>query len=267
VDESPSCEIDLTGRVAVVTGGGRGIGRAIALALAGCGAPVAVVARTEGQLAETVERIEHAGGRATAAPADASDPSAVQRMVAEVEKTLGPVEILVNCAGVSGPIGPTWETDPEDWWTCLEVNLRGPMLCSRAVLPSMIARRSGRIVNVASGAGTQAIAYLSAYVVSKTALIRLTENLDREAREYGIRLFAIEPGTVRTTMTDSALESEQGRKWLPWMRDVFEQRSDVPPDRAGRLVALLASGRADALSGRFLTIYDDIPGMVEQIDP
>lgn len=153
--------------------------------------------------------------------AEVSDPEAVMRMVRESEQALGPIELLVNNAGVPGPIGPIAETDPGDWWRCQEVNLRGPMLCSSAVLPGMISRRRGRIVNIASGAGTTAIPYLSAYVVSKTALIRLTEILAADVAEFGVRAFAIEPGTVRTDMAEFALESsEEGRRWMPWFRDI-----------------------------------------------
>ena len=165
---------DLTGEVAIVTGGGRGIGRAIAVALAKAGASVAVVAGSEDQLAETVREITELGSRAISIAADVSHPDAVQKMMVEVEKSLGSVDLLVNNAGLAGPIGPTWETAPDAWWRCLEVNLRGPMLCSQAVLPGMIARGDGRIVNVASGAGTFAIPYLGAYVTSKTALIKFT---------------------------------------------------------------------------------------------
>jgi NAD(P)-dependent dehydrogenase (short-subunit alcohol dehydrogenase family) len=184
-------------------------------------------------------------------------------MVREVERSLGPVDLLVNNAGSAGPIRPVAQTDPDEWWRCQEVNLRGPLLCTRAVLPGMIARRRGRIVNVASGAGTQAIPYLSAYVVSKTALIRLTEVLAAEVAGKGVSVFAIEPGTVRTAMADIALGSEDGRRWMPWFREIFEQGMDVPPDRAAGLVTLLASGRADALSGRFFTVHDDVIGLVE----
>ena len=213
----------LTGQVAIVTGGGRGIGKAIALALAKAGCSVAVVARSEDQLAETVRQITQLGSRAISVTADVSDPGAVERMVREVESSLGPVDLLVNNAGLAGPIGPTWETDPDDWWRCLEVNLRGPMLCARAVLPGMIARGGGRIVNVASGAGTFAIPYLGAYVTSKTALIRFTEILALETAPHGIKVFAIEPGTVRTSMAEYALESEEGRRWMPWFGEIFKQ--------------------------------------------
>jgi NAD(P)-dependent dehydrogenase (short-subunit alcohol dehydrogenase family) len=255
---------DLDGPVAIVTGGGRGIGKAIALGLAKAGCSVAVIARSVDQLAETSRKIEDTGSRSVSITADVSDPASVEAMVLQVEESLGSVDLLVNNAGLPGPIGPTWETDPDDWWRCLEVNLRGPMLCSRAVLSGMIARGGGRIVNVASGAGTFAIPYLGAYVTSKTALIRFTEILALEARSHGIKVFAIEPGTVRTNMVDSVLDSEEGQRWLPWLGDIFKRGDDVPTDQAADLVVLLASGRADALSGRFFTIKDDVVGLAER---
>jgi NAD(P)-dependent dehydrogenase (short-subunit alcohol dehydrogenase family) len=256
--------INLAGQVAIITGGGRGIGRAIAVGLASAGASVAIVARSGDQLAETVRQITELGLCAIAVAADVSDPAAVQRMVKEVERSLGRVDLLVNNAGLAGPIGPTWETDPDDWWRCLEVNLRGPMLCSRAVLPGMISRGGGRIVNVASGAGTFAVPYLGAYATSKTAMIRFTEIIAPEAGHHGVKLFAIEPGTVRTAMAEYALKSEEGKRWLPWLDEVFMRGEDVPPARAADLVIMLASGRADALSGRFFTIKDDVVGLVER---
>jgi NAD(P)-dependent dehydrogenase (short-subunit alcohol dehydrogenase family) len=265
MDHDPTGDIDLTGQVAIVTGGGRGIGRAIAIGLASASASVGVVARSEDQITESAGQIAEVGGWAIAVPADVSDPEAVEQMVQEVERVLGPVDLLVNNAGLAGPIGPTWEADPDEWWRCMEVNLRGPMLCSRAVLPGMISRGVGRIVNVASGAGTFAIPYLGAYVTSKTALIRLTEILAAEAAEHGVKVFSIEPGTVRTDMAEYALGSEEGRRWMPWFRDNFEQGRGVPPDHAVRLVILLASGRADALSGRFFTVADDVIELAEQI--
>jgi NAD(P)-dependent dehydrogenase (short-subunit alcohol dehydrogenase family) len=255
---------NLTGQVAIVTGGGRGIGRAIALGLAKAGATVAVVARSEDQLAESVTEITRLGARAISITADVSDPAAVQKMVVEIEGTLGAVNLLVNNAGLAGPIGPTWETDPDDWWRCLEVNLRGPMLCSRAVLPGMIARGGGRIVNVASGAGAFAIPYLGAYVTSKTALIRFTEILALETAPHEVKVFAIEPGTVRTSMAEHALELEEGKQWLPWFTEVFKRGEDVQPTVAADLVLFLASGRADALSGRFFTIEDDVGDLAER---
>jgi NAD(P)-dependent dehydrogenase (short-subunit alcohol dehydrogenase family) len=128
----------------------------------------------------------------------------------------------------------------------------------------MLARRRGRIVNVASGAGTRAIPHLSAYITSKAAVIRLTENLAAEVQAQGLSVFAIQPGTVRTAMAEAVLNSAEARRWLPWFADVFERGQDVPPERAGELVVLLASGRADALSGRFLAVEWDVEGLVRR---
>lgn len=125
----------------VVTGGGRGLGRAFARALAAGGAAVAVVARSAADLAETVALVERSGGVAHAFPADVTDAAAIEGCLAEIERRLGPVDLLVNNAGVLGPLGPIAETDIADWWQALDVNLRGPLLCTRAALRGMIARR------------------------------------------------------------------------------------------------------------------------------
>src|SRR5205807_4095835 len=172
-----------------------GIGQGIALGLAKAGMRVAVTARSADQLAETVDL---AGGNAIAHAADMADPAAVRAMVREIEQRLGTIDLLVNNAGTGGPFGPLWENDPDTWWRCLEVNLRGPFLCCREVLPGMIRRGGGRIVNVASGAGTYAIPDMSAYVASKTALIRLSEQLALEAGPFGVKVFAIRPGVARS---------------------------------------------------------------------
>jgi NAD(P)-dependent dehydrogenase (short-subunit alcohol dehydrogenase family) len=258
--------IHLEGQVAFVTGGGRGLGRAFAETLAAAGAAVAVVARSASQVEETAADIVARGGSALALAVDVSDPAAVERAVQSVERELGPVDLLVNNAGVTGPIGPITETDPEQWWRCLEINLRGPFLCARGVLAGMIARGRGRIINVASGAGALPVPYLCAYVTSKAALIRFTENLALETREQGIRVFAIHPGTVRTAMVTEGIDSPAGRQWLPWFRDAVEQGQHVPPERAARLVLQLASGRADALTGRFLTIHQDLDALIARAE-
>jgi NAD(P)-dependent dehydrogenase (short-subunit alcohol dehydrogenase family) len=257
---------ELQGQVAMVTGAGRGLGRATALALARAGARVGVVARSEAQLAETVRGVTEAGGQAWAVVADVSDAVAVERMAREVERALGPVDLLVNNAGTMGPLGPIWEADPGDWWHSLEVNLRGPYLCSRALLPGMLERRHGRIINVATSAATVAVAHMGAYVIAKTALIRFTENLAAELLNSGVSVFAISPGTVRTAMSKYVLESEAGKKWLPWFRKLFDRGRDVPAEKAAQLVVQLASGRADALSGRFIDISDDLEKLLERLE-
>ena len=257
---------ELRGQVAIVTGAGRGLGRAMAVALARAGAHVGAVARSEEQLAETVGSVREAGGNALAVVADVSDGASVQRMALAVERTLGPVDLLVNNAATIGPLGPMWDADAVEWWHSLEVNLLGPYLCSRALLPGMIARRRGRIINVSTGAATVAVAYMGAYVIAKTALIRLTENLAAELIDSGVYAFAIDPGTVRTAMTGQVLESEAGKKWLPWFRKLFDRGRDVPAGKPAQLIVQLASGRADALSGRFLSLSDDLAKLEEALE-
>jgi NAD(P)-dependent dehydrogenase (short-subunit alcohol dehydrogenase family) len=227
---------------------------------------VAVIARTASQIEETASAIAAAGGTALPFPADVRDLAALREVTAETQRRLGPIDFLLNNAGMAAPFGPLAEVDAEEWWRCLEVNLRGPMLCSRLVLPGMMARGRGRIVNVASGAGTAAIPNLSAYVVSKSALIRLSECLAAEARASGVCVFAVQPGTVRTAMAEQALSSEAGRRWLPWFQDYFDQGRDVPPEVAARLVLFLASGRGDALSGRFLDACADYARLAQEAE-
>ena len=161
--------VRLEGQVALVTGAGRGIGRAIALALSDAGAAVAVCARSEEEVSGVAGQIEGRGRHALAVRCDVTDRREVG-MAAAVEDAIGPVDLLVNNAGQFGLVGPLAATDPDQWWRALEVNLRGPLYCTRAVLPGMLARGHGRIVNVCSGVGLAAIPMLSAYVVSKTAL-------------------------------------------------------------------------------------------------
>ena len=245
-------------KVAVITGGGRGIGRAIAQTLAEAGAAVAVLARTESEIAETVRIVEGQGGRARALTVDVTDGAAVQEAMRNVEESLGPVDLLVNNAGAVQPFGPFWENDPEEWWRSLEVNLRGAVLCSRAALPGMVSRKRGWIINVSSGAGVVGSPYYSSYVTSKTALVRFSECLALECKPHGIAVFAISPGTVRTRMSEYSLNSAEGQKWLPWFRKIFDEKINVTADRPAQLVLELSSGRFDALSGCMISIFDDL---------
>ncbi len=264
---------NLAGQVALVTGGGRGLGRAYARALAKAGAAVAITARTEPELVEVVRLIEENGSRALAIPADVTNPDAVARMVAAVEQQLGPVDLLVNNAGILRAIGLVAEVEEDAWWRELAVNLRGPFLCAKAVLPGMVARGSGRIINLASGAGLNPVVRGSAYGVSKAALIRLSETLAAETKEQGIAVFAIDPGTVRTPMNDYMLTAEDVRQRAPgiqqWFQQVYAEGRDTPIERSVDLVLSLASGKADVLSGRFISIKDDLDELVrraEEID-
>jgi NAD(P)-dependent dehydrogenase (short-subunit alcohol dehydrogenase family) len=255
----------LKDQVALVTGGGRGIGRAIAQSLAAAGAAVAVTSRSADELNETVRVIEKDGGRAVAYAADVTDATQIQPTVTAIEASLGPIDVLVNNAGSLGPLKPLLETEVSDWWRAIEVNLLGPLLCTRLVLPGMVSRRRGRIINVSSGGGTMAIPFFSSYVCGKTAVIRFTECLAIETKPYGIAVFSISPGTVRTAMSEYSLNSPEGKKWLPWFKRIFDEGLVVPPERPAELVLELASGRADSLSGRFLSIYDDLGELLKSV--
>jgi NAD(P)-dependent dehydrogenase (short-subunit alcohol dehydrogenase family) len=255
-------------QVALVTGGGRGFGRAFALALARDGWRVAVASRSRDELDATIALLRAAGTGTIAIPTDVTDEAGVRAMVAATESQLGPIDLLVNNAGAGPPFGPTWEVDTSEWWRNLEVNLRGPLLCCHAVLPGMIRRGRGRIINVASGAGTVSIPYMSAYVTAKAALIRLTEVLAGELRPHGVAVFAIQPGTVRTAMAESLIQSEAGRRWLPWFQQIFDEHRDDSTGPGEELVLYLASGQADALSGRFFQAPgapNDLTGRTEEI--
>ena len=218
-------DTNLSGQVALVTGGGRGIGRALALGLAAAGAAVAVSARTEAQLAETVDLITKSGGRAAV-----SDRVAVEEMVTGVEDELGPIDLLVNNAGVPGAPGRDWEADPDRWWRVIEINVRGPFLCSWAVVPGMIKRRRGRIVNISSSSAYQSNPYLSSYPASKAALTNMSRSLADATREYGVSVFAYCPGLVRTEMTDfmeGSPELPEGYCQVKWNSRVLEAKSVV----------------------------------------
>jgi NAD(P)-dependent dehydrogenase (short-subunit alcohol dehydrogenase family) len=251
----------LDGQVALVTGAGRGIGRAIALALSDAGAAVAVCARSQDDVTGVAGEIAERGGHALAVRCDVTDRQEVEGMAAAVEEALGPVDLVVNNAGQFGPVGPLAATDPDQWWQTLEVNLRGPLYCTRAALPGMLARGHGRIVNVSSGVGFAAIPMLSAYVVSKTALYRLSENLAAETRGRGVMVFAIDPGLVRTAISESALSCGEP-SIEQWFTDAFANQEDVSPESAATLVVYLASGAADVLSGRNIDVSGDVAQMV-----
>lgn len=253
----------LKGHVAVVTGAGRGIGRAIATTLAAQGASVALIARHEAELQESCAEIAGRGGRSKSYVADVTDIAEIGIAIQQIEESLGAVDLLVNNAGVLQPVGPFWETHLNDWLRCLDVNLRGVAICSHAVMAGMVSRKRGRIVNVSSGAGLgMGLDYMSAYVTSKTAVLRFTECIASEGKQHGVFAFTISPGPVRTAMGEFALNSPEGEKWLPWYSKIYEEGRDFPPERAAELVAKLATGAADALSGRYFAVTDDVDAMV-----
>lgn len=249
-------KIDLSGQVAVVTGGSRGIGREIALHLAKAGVKVAVTARDKGKLASVAKEIEARESAGLAVEMEVTDRESVEAAIRKVEQSLGPVDLLVNNAGISGPKGHLWEVDPEDWWKVLEVNVRGVMLCTRAVLPGMLERGRGRIINMGSNAGIFPFPEVSAYCTSKAALLRFTDTVAADLEDRGIPIFAVSPGLVLTDMTEDLKKKE-----------VFAAADWTPIERIAELSVYLASGKADVLTGRYIHARsDDIEKLVRDAE-
>jgi 3-oxoacyl-[acyl-carrier protein] reductase len=234
---------ELRDRVALVTGGGRGIGRGIALELAAAGMRVAVTARTRDEVEATAAEID-----GLAVTGDVSDRVSVEKMVGETERELGPIDLLVANAGISPDEPSAWELKPEEWWRVLEVNVLGVYLCCRAVIPGMLERGRGRIVITGSGAAYLPRSRSTAYSSSKAAAVRFGETLAAQLEDR-IPVFPISPGLVRTEMTEGRFADD-----APW----------TPPESAPRLVRALASGRFDRLSGRYLHAEHDPPEELER---
>ena len=241
---------DLTGTVALVTGGGRGIGFNTARELTEAGARVAITARSSDQLDQAASELG-----ALAVAGDISREDDVARMVDETERSLGPIDLLIANAGIGGADAPTAESNPGEWWHVYEVNVLGTYLCCRAVLPAMLARGEGRVVIVGSGASYLPIRGSGLggnYAASKAAVGRFGEYLAAEVGPRGVAVFVISPGLVQTEMTSPSAGPD-----APW----------TPPDLAPQLIRVLASGRADRLAGRYLHAeHDDIEALIGRAD-
>jgi NAD(P)-dependent dehydrogenase (short-subunit alcohol dehydrogenase family) len=254
-----SLAVDLTGRVAVVTGGGRGIGAAIARGLAAAGARVVVSARSGGQLDGVVAEIAAAGRDARAVVCDVTDPESVSRLLGEAETELGPVEILVNNAGVSSS-APLRSVELAEWNRLMAVNATGTFLCTRAFLPGMVANGWGRVINVASVAGRAGAAYISAYAASKHAVIGFTRSVAAEVAAKGVTVNALCPGYVETPMTDESVErivaktglsQEEARGRITAMNP---QGRLIEPDEVAFLAVALCDPRARGINGQAIGV-------------
>lgn len=239
--------------MALVTGAGRGIGRVVAETLATKGFHVGLASRTRRELEEAQAAIMRQGGSATVLCGDTSDPAQVEAVVDSLRQGAGPIDLLVNNAGVSGNAVRFLEDDASSWWETIVVNLRSPALMLHTVLPEMCKRQRGRVINLNSLQASAVSERASiAYGVSKAGLCRLTESVAREVKRDGISLFDVSPGLVRTSMTANRpdLEALPTAAWSS-------------PQRAADLVAELATGRYDALTGRFLRVGDDLEALLE----
>lgn len=246
---------DLSGQVGIVTGAGRGIGRAVAVRLASMGMAVALVARTPDQLDETASECEAAGGHAIPLAFDVVDASAFESAVADIEARLGPTDLLVSNAGTPGPETPLWEAGYDAWWRPVQVNLGGAMAGASAVLRGMVARNRGRLVHMNSLVGTRDDPQYGSYAVSKAAMFRLGGTLAASLAGTGVVVIDVSPGLVHTAIADA----------IPMFADVPDE-DWTPPDKVASLVADIARGRYDALSGRFIHANDDPEQLLDRID-
>ena len=247
----------LEGRVAVVTGGGRGIGAATAVALAQTGASVAVLARSQEEVGTVAALLASHGARSLAVAADVADPAAVTRAFMKIANTLGPIDVLINNAGVVAPLGPTVRIDPEAWQAAVAINLAGPFSCIKAVLPGMLARRWGRIVNVSTGAaaGTGMI-HANAYSVSKAGLEMLTINLATELAESGVTINAVRPGGVDTSMQTQIRTGDPakiGAALVGRFQAAYASGRLLPAERPAQLIVRLI---AQDTTGEIIDISD-----------
>ncbi|NJN18985.1 MAG: SDR family oxidoreductase [Oscillochloris sp.] len=248
----------LSGRVALVTGGGRGIGQGTALALARLGAAVALMARSGDQIMTVAELIGANGGRAAAFPGDVGNYADVEVVVGAVEHSLGPIDILINNAAIVEPIAPVAEVDPAAWARLQQINLIGAFHCIRAVLPGMLERGWGRIVNISSGAATgSGLSHGSAYSVSKAGLDMLARATAAETGARGVAVCSIYPGIVDTAMQADirAVPQERaGEVTYQRFRDFHEQKMLNTIDAVGELIAAAALA---GFNGEILDVRGD----------
>ncbi len=247
--------------VALVTGASRGIGRAIAERLASAGMKVAVAARTEDEIKDVAQTIS-----GYPLVLDVTDREAVARTVATVENEVGAIDLLVNNAGIIESGGPAWERDAAEWWRVFEVNVLGPFLLMQAVIPRMIERQRGRVINLGSQSAHSKVdesPTYSAYMGSKAALSRMTEAIAYDARPHEVFVFAMRPGSIRTAMVEKQL------------KEMGDAANDIPesiwtsPETAGEIVAFIATGALDALSGRHIDArvgdWRSLPDRIDEI--
>ncbi len=249
----------LKGKNVLITGAGRGVGKRLALGFAQAGARVGLLARSPGELDLAKLEIEQAAGNALRLRADVRDLEELTAAVDRMRVVFGGVDVLVAAAGVQGPIGPLLSTKPKAWSETLEINLLGVVNSCRAVLPAMVARRSGKIILIAGGGSSKARPNFSAYAASKAAVVRFAECLAAEVANDNVQVNSISPGGAYTHMTDEILHAGEDRAGAREIGDAEQVRltGGVAPEKQIQLALFLASERSNHITGKLIHVHDD----------
>ena len=250
---------ELEGKTALITGAGRGIGQAIALAYAREGARLSLGARSVSELEETADECQKLDAEVLITPTDVTDVSQVEGLIAATVERYSTIDILVNNAGIGGPIGPLQDNDLDAWINTVQINLIGVYLCCRAVVPVMKRQNAGRIVNLSGAGAANAWANMSAYCSSKAAVVRLTEVLALELADTKITVNALGPGSVHTRMWDRMTEdaAKAGADLIHEVGLRVTSGGGASIDRCADLAVWLAGSGADGLSGRIISAFND----------
>jgi 3-oxoacyl-[acyl-carrier protein] reductase len=249
----------LKGKCAIITGGGRGLGRAAAIAMAREGAAVVVISRTTGEVNETAATIMASGGRALPLVGDISNPQLIRKLAESALDVFGSIDIVLNNAAVVGPFKPLWQVEPEEWRNRIDINLMAPQMMCRAVVPQMVRQGSGKIINVTSGLGDRVMSPFGVYSVSKAGLNHLTRILAEELREYNIQVNGLNPGVIETRMQEEirrAGPEQLGEQVFRNFQGMKEQGMLVPPEQVAQLALFLASPESDGVTGEIGSASD-----------
>jgi NAD(P)-dependent dehydrogenase (short-subunit alcohol dehydrogenase family) len=243
----------------LITGAGRGIGKRLAMGFAEAGARVGLLSRSQAELDLAKLEIEQAGGNALRLRADVRDLEQLLAAVDRMKVVFGGLDVLIAAAGVLGPIGPLLSTSPKAWSETIEVNLIGVVNSCRAALPTMVEKRSGKIILVVGGGSGHTRPNFGAYSASKAAVVRFAEGLAIEVRDHNVQVNCISPGSVYTHMTDEILhagEEKAGRREIEESEQV-RLTGGIPPEKQVQLAMFLASDRSNHISGKLIHVNDD----------
>ena len=249
----------LKSKSVLITGGGRGIGEAMAYAFAKEGANISLVARTSLDLEKVQKQLKEFGVKSLVQNCDVSKIKEVENWINTTALEFGKIDVLVNNAGIYGPIGPLVDNDLEQWIQTIEINLLGTVICMKTILPIMMKQRNGVIINISGGGAVSPFPKFSAYSASKAAVVRLTETIAEEVKEYNIRINAISPGAVNTRFLEQVLQAGDAAG-NDFLKKSLKQKETggTSPEVASELAIFLASDESKGLTGRTISaVWDD----------